>query len=157
MNALWATSAPTVSGCSLMSDPIEELPLLDIEITDKPDPIPKPSAPTAPKTPGRSEGKDEPHFEGRVTYAVAKKHPLSQAIDELYLESINKVVANKEGNITSAHDIGAALYYTVLFYAPAVPTEHPATYILMAVLGCGIDVAGVLKGPDKVVGVPSDV
>lgn len=135
-----------------MSEPIEELPILDIEITDKPDPIPKqsaPTAPTAPKTPG---GKGQ-----KATYAAAKKHALSQAIDELYLESMNRVLANKEGNITSAHDIGAALYYTVLFYAPRVPTEHPATYILMAVLGCGIDVGAVLKGPDKVPGVPPDV
>lgn len=140
-----------------MDDQIEELPILDIEITDKPDPIPKSSAPTAPKTPGGSANHASGGKGQKATYAAAKKHALSQAIDELYLESVNRVLANKEGNITSAHDIGAALYYTVLFYAPRVPTEHPATYILMAVLGCGIDVAGVLKGPDKVAGVSSDV
>ncbi|MBW2596128.1 MAG: hypothetical protein JRC93_09165 [Deltaproteobacteria bacterium] len=123
-----------------MTDEIKEFPDLDIEITDIPD---KEESETVKKT-------DIPKNMGKPTFASAKKHPLSLAIDELYLESMNKVLANKEGNITSAHDIGAALYYTVLFYAPQVPTEHPATYILMAVLGCGIDVMAVLKGPDKV-------
>ena len=122
---------------------IEELPDLNIEITDIPE-EPK----VTPEKPKKSRSVKAPKAVKKATYAAAKKHVMSESIDALYLDSINRLVV-KKGNkpISDAHDIGAAMYYTILYYAPAIPIDHPLTYLIMAGFSCGLDVLGAIKTP----------
>ena len=122
---------------------IEELPDLNIEITD----IPEEPKVTPEKT-KKSRSVKAPKAVKKATYAAAKKHVMSESIDALYLDSINRLVV-KKGNkpISDAHDIGAAMYYTILYYAPEIPIDHPLTYLIMAGFSCGLDVLGAIKTP----------
>jgi len=127
---------------------IEELPDLNIEITDIPE---EPKLKT--EKPKKSRAAKAPKGVKKASYAAAKKHVMSESLDALYLDSINRLVV-KKGNkpISDAHDIGAAMYYSMLYYGPAIPIDHPLTYLIMAGFSCGLDVLGAVQTPVSVGG-----
>jgi len=79
----------------------------------------------------------------KTTFEACKKHIIAQQIDEFYIESINQLFKNKEKGITNAHDLGASIYYTILYYSPEIPIDHPLTYLFMSLFQCSLDIVNV--------------
>jgi len=115
---------------------------VEIKITDTPKTV-KPEKPVKTVKPVKSP---KTKTVKKSTYANAKSHIIAKSIDALYIESINNLVVKPGAKpITDAHDIGAALYYSLLYYAPDVPVEHPLTYLIMAGFGCSFDIMKAVK------------
>ena len=113
---------------------------VDIKIEDKPTEY-KEDKPI----PARKSRKQK-----KPTYVSAKKHIVASSIDALYLESVNKLAkARGVSEISSTHDIGAAVFYAILYYAPDIPTEHPLTYLALALAGCGLDIVNIMTSPGE--------
>ncbi len=124
-------------------DPVDSITTkgLDIHSGDK-----KPPEPKKVETRGRKK-KPKP-----VAWATVKSSDQGKAMDQLITTVINRTIL-KDAEQLEEKDVslGSAALYTLSYYAPEIPVDHPVTVLLGASLGLMFKV-GTKRGNKKLPG-----